>query len=328
MGFRMDRRKALAVLLAAVLVLGSGIPGGASEVEPAVPPTAEEDPLQATTGEATVPTGRETLPEPTAEQTEPDPTETGLPETTDVTEATVAETVDSTVPETTEAVVPPPSEAETIPEDTAAEETLPEETAGFEIMLCGAEERSVTRFGSRETPMEATGQNSVATLGSGSGIKFRLFNYTNGTDASGSYITSGGINDNGLDGWFNFRGTSYENTGADGKTVSSFTNPLTDVDGYTANHATVLPNLGADGYPVFDGSRDGGPQKSLGYLFGAGGRGVTGYAPSNTLLRQNSRGQYYYNSADNAVDFDTAGNRFIVRTYRERGKTTATMGSM
>ena len=183
------------------------------------------------------------------------------------------------------------------------------------------------RTGSRESPLPATADNSVATLGRNSGIKFRIFNYTNGKDADGNYIFSGGINDNGLSGWFDFRGTSFENTGADGKTVCSTTNPVTDVDGYTSNHATVLPNLGSDGYPVFDGSRDNGPKKSLGYLFGAGGNGVTAYAPDNTLLRQNSRGQYYYNSADNAVDFDTEANEFIVRTYRERGKTTAGMGS-
>lgn len=185
----------------------------------------------------------------------------------------------------------------------------------------------IPRHGSQKTPMAATAENSVASLGSGSGIKFRIFNYTNGKDANGNYITTGGINDNGLSGYFDFRGTSYENTGADGKQVSNFTNSVTDIDGYTANHATVMPNLGADGYPVFDGSRDGGPQKSLGYLFGAGGKGVTGYAPGNTLLRLNSRGQYYYNSADNAVDFDTASNCFVVRTYKERGQTTANQGA-
>lgn len=185
----------------------------------------------------------------------------------------------------------------------------------------------IQRHGSQETPMAATAENSVASLGSGSGIKFRIFNYTNGKDADGNYISAGGINDNGLDGYFNFRGASYENTAADGTRVGNFTNAVTDIDGYTANHATVLPNLGSDGYPVFDGSRDGGPQKSLGYLFGAGGKGVTGYAPGNTLLRLNSRGQYYYNSADNAVDFDMASNRFIVRTYKERGQTTASQGT-
>ena len=183
------------------------------------------------------------------------------------------------------------------------------------------------RFGSRETPMAATAQNSVASLGNSSGIKFRIFNYTNGMDGDGNYIKSGGVNDNGLSGYFDFRGTSYENTGPDGKAVSNVTNPVTDVDGYTANHATVLHTLNSAGYPVFDGSRDNGPQKSLGYLFGAGGKGVTSYTAANTPLRKDSRGQYYYNSADNAVDFDTASSRFIVRTYRERGQTTAGTGS-
>nr|MBQ8243756.1 fibro-slime domain-containing protein [Oscillospiraceae bacterium] len=185
----------------------------------------------------------------------------------------------------------------------------------------------LTRYGSRESPLPATADNSVTTLGNSSGIKFRIFNYTNGKDETGNYITAGGINDNGLSGYFDFRGTSYENTGADGGTVSNVTNSTTDIDGYTANHATVLPNLGSGGYPVFDGSRDNGPQKSLGYLFGAGGRGVTAYTAANTLLRLNEQGQYYYNSADNAVDFDTASGRFIVRKYRERGQTTANQGT-
>ena len=255
--------------------------------------------------------GAEEIPETIPEET--------VSETTAATEEPTSVTKETTIP--TEETTAPTMETTEPQETEATEETvLPEVCAEDRV-------RSITRFGSRETPLPATSENSVATLGSGSGIKFRIFNYTNGKDANGNYITAGGINDNGLDGYFNFRGTSYENTGADGKPVGSVTNSSTDVDGYTANHATVLPNLGSDGYPVFDGSRGGGPKKSLGYLFGAGGKGVTGYAPSNTLLRRNSRGQYYYNSADNAADFDVAGNRFIVRTYRERGKTTSTMGA-
>ena len=186
---------------------------------------------------------------------------------------------------------------------------------------------AITRYGSQESPLPATADNSVTTLGNSSGIKFRIFNYTNGKDENGNYITSGGINDNGLSGYFDFRGTSYENTASDGSAVSNVTNSVTDIDGYTANHATVLPNLGSDGYPVFDGSRDNGPKKSLGYLFGAGGNGVTGYTAANTLLRLNDKGQYYYNSADNAVDFDTASSRFVVRKYKERGQTTANQGT-
>ncbi len=300
-------RRALALVLAAAILWGSSSPGRAKEMS--VPP------------ETTVPV-ETTIPEETTV-----PVETTIPEETTVpTETIIPE--ETTVP--TETIIP---EETTIPtEETLPEETtFPEETLSFEETLMTAyieaqAAGTIRRFGSQETPLPAS-QSSVATLGSGSGIKFRIFNYTNGQDASGNYISAGGINDNGLDGWFNFRGTSCENTAADGSLVSSFTNEVTDLDGYTDNHATVLPNLGSDGYPVFDGSRDNGPRKSLGYLFGAGGRGVTGYAPENTLLRQNSRGQYYYNSADNAVDFDTVSNRFIVRTYRERGKTTATQGT-
>lgn len=291
------RRRGLSLILAAAVLLGSVATAGAE----AVP----EETVQPTVAETTVAT-EETVPTESTEETIPE------------------ESAGETLPtESEEETLPEESTGETIPEE-STEETIPEEILRVAEGPAAAVESG--RFGSGESPLPATAENSVATLGSGSGIRFRIFNYTNGKDAFGNYINAGGINDNGLDGWFNFRGTSYENTAADGTQVSNFTNSVTDVDGYTANHATVLPNLGPDGYPVFDGSRGGGPQKSLGYLFGAGGKGVTGYAPSNTPLRRSASGQYYYNSADNAADFDIAGNRFIVRTYRERGKTTADMG--
>lgn len=367
-------RRLLALLLTAVLLWSSSVPGRAMEMTEPTQAALEETVPQTTSFEETTVPVETTMPEETTAPTE---------------EVQNTESTETLPPETTEETVPEESTSETIPEEigpTAYEQllslmeglkeeakqlqpdvevldeftqrlrdtwneaydanetgTLSDEelegldTLGWEILAylkskyCYEDgvitPLDITRFGSQQTPMAATAENSVATLGSGSGIKFRIFNYTNGKDAGGNYIHAGGINDNGLDGYFNFRGTSYENTAADGTQIGKFTNPVTDIDGYTANHATVLPNLGADGYPVFDGSRDGGPQKSLGYLFGAGGKGVTGYVPSNTLLRQNSRGQYYYNSADNAADFDTAGNRFIVRTYRERGQTTATQGA-
>lgn len=342
-----DLRKLVALLLAAAILCVNGLPAGASEATESTTETVVQPP--------------ETEPvETPAEQTEEPPTT----ETTAYMEPTMStlpagteETIPNTEPEETENAVFKSllSRMEALEEETSAEELgvvwndvydaydqglLTEEQwetldeLGWRILESLEEEPKddrttleISRHGSRETPMAATAENSVATLGSGSGIKFRIFNYTNGKDAQGNYIFSGGVNDNGLSGYFDFRGTSYENTGADGKTINSVINSATDVDGFTANHATVLPNLGADGYPVFDGSRGGGPRKSLGYLFGAGGKGVTGYAPGNTLLRINSRGQYYYNSAENAVDFDTASNRFIVRTYRERGQTTAGMGS-
>ena len=355
-------RRAIAVLLAGVLLLGSGLPGSASEVTQPQQTIPAETVQMVETTEQTTPAAEETEETGPVETTQPQtmPTETTPAETeTEPTESTQPPLFDRLLKK----MLAMEEEAEELPAQLEALDAFSEQLRkvwnegydAFDQGLLTEDELSlldetgwgildylkqeygyangvitpldIARFGSQQVPMEATAGNSVASLGSGSGIKFRIFNYTNGKDAGGNYITPGGINDNGLSGYFDFRGTSYENTGADGKQVSNITNAVTDIDGYTANHATVLPNLGADGYPVFDGSRDGGPRKSLGYLFGAGGKGVTGYAPGNTLLRLNSRGQYYYNSADNAVDFDTASNRFIVRTYKERGQTTANQGA-
>lgn len=360
-------RRALSMITAMALLWGSGMPGRAMATETvpeetqalmeteATDTVTEETTISATevTAETTVPTTETTVP--MTENTLP-LTETTVP--TAAAETTEAEEI-PTLMSRMEAMA---ERAKTLAAEVAVLDAFTEELRvlwneaydqneagilseeelaeidgiGWEILAYLKTEYryengrisplAAQRYGSQETPMSAS-EYSVASLGSGSGIKFRIFNYTNGLDANGNYITAGGINDNGLDGYFNFRGTSYENTGADGNKVSNFTNSTTDIDGYTANHATVLRNLGSDGYPVFDGSRDSGPQKSLGYLFGAGGKGVTGYTAANTPLRLNSKGQYYYNSADNAVDFDTSTGRFIVRTYRERGKDTADQGS-
>jgi len=355
------------VFLAAVLLWGSGVPGRASEVTQPSQTVPEETVHIVETTEHTIAVTEETeetgpaattQPQTTPPETDPletDPVPTHPTETAP-TELSLFDRLMTQMHAMKEEAATLPAQLEALDAFAARlREVWNEGYDGFDQDLLTEGELSVLdetgweildnlkreyryadgviaplnlpRYGSRETPMAATADNSVASLGSGSGIKFRIFNYTNGKDAQGNYITAGGINDNGLSGYFDFRGTSYENTGADGKQVSNVTNAVTDIDGYTANHATVLPGLGADGYPVFDGSRDGGPRKSLGYLFGAGGKGVTGYAPGNTPLRLNSRGQYYYNSADNAVDFDTVSNRFIVRTYKERGQTTANQGA-
>ena len=191
------------------------------------------------------------------------------------------------------------------------------------------ETNSITRYGSSENPMSADTM-SVPSLGSGSGITFRIFNYTNGVDASGNYVQAGGINDNGLYGYFNFRGTSYDNTDANGNVIGSGANASCDVDGFPATHATVEKVL-KNGYPVYDAKRadaSGAHNLSLGYLFGAGGKGVTNYAAKNTPLQfKADSGTYYYDSALNAVDYDTRTNNFIVRTYTERGKTTGSFGT-
>ncbi len=144
----------------------------------------------------------------------------------------------------------------------------------------------------------------------GEDIQFRMFNYDDG------------VNENGLSGYFDFRGLYNQ-----GKL-----NPLTDGDGYGVSRARVKPKL-KDGYPVFHirpevwdevenpASADG---KSLGYLFGAGGKGVTNYKARNTpLIYYSDNGMFTYDSAENAVDFDTDKKEFILRDYTERGASVA-----
>lgn len=162
--------------------------------------------------------------------------------------------------------------------------------------------------GTSATPVSRA--DDLQTVGSSSGIRFRLFNY----DAN--------INSNGHKDVFGFRGANLHDPEGDDTVINS----SLDADGYVANRAKVKPLL-SNGYPVFDGRGKTG-DFSLGYLFGAGGNGVTAYSPSNTpLLRNSSTNLYRYDSARNAVDYDIANNRFIVRSYVERGDSTAGYGS-
>ena len=156
--------------------------------------------------------------------------------------------------------------------------------------------------------------NSVNSLGTDSGIAFKLFNYSGDNDETG-------INANGLFNYFTFRDSS--------KTIPTTINQNTDADGFTENRAKVLPNL-EQGYPVFN-CQGYCTNASLGYLFGASTNpngtspvGVTSYNPSNTLLQKETIDgveYYYYDSNRNAVDYDTENNRFMVRNYVERSKT-------
>lgn len=155
-------------------------------------------------------------------------------------------------------------------------------------------------------------QNSVESLSTDSGITFNMFNYTGTNEKIG-------INDNGLWNYFTFRDSSLGTT----TTINS----KTDADGFTENRAKVLPKL-KDGYPVFD-CRGYCANASLGYLFGSttnaeglNTKGVTAYAPSNTLLQKETIDDveyYYYDSNRNAVDYDTDNNMFMLRNYVERG---------
>ena len=164
------------------------------------------------------------------------------------------------------------------------------------------------------------GQNeSIPSLDADSGISFNIFNYTGDN-------TETGVNDNGLYDYFNFRGIGN----AEDKNI----NTTLDEDGFTVNRAKVLPNLDTDGYPVFDCQGEcindtSISNTSLGYLFGSttnprgeATKGVTSYVPSNTLLQKETIDEvdyYYYDSARNAVDYDTENNRFMLRNYVERG---------
>ena len=154
--------------------------------------------------------------------------------------------------------------------------------------------------------------NSVNSLGSESGITFKMFNYSGNNDETG-------INANGLYKYFSFRDSSLD--------IPTNINVNTDADGFTENRAKVLPNL-ENGYPVFD-CRGYCNNASLGYLFGASTNpkgeapvGVTSYISTNTLLQKESINDveyYYYDSNKNAVDYDTENNRFMLRDYLERG---------
>lgn len=141
-------------------------------------------------------------------------------------------------------------------------------------------------------------------------------------------------------------------------------NDTWDADGFTRYHATVEYDMQRygdatlRGYPMLSFTHDaegnqrtGGPNlsevsKSLKYLFNgqqaqtflnlpegnrdrlAPGTGkVTEYAAKNTILQYNEdTGEYWYDSAQNAVDYDKVNNLFRVRSYRERNELTAAFG--
>lgn len=135
-----------------------------------------------------------------------------------------------------------------------------------------------------------------------------------------------------------------------------------DADGFTRYHATVAydmqsyDNATLRGYPMLSFTHDatgnprtGGPNlselsKSLKYLFNGqqanafeqlpeGNKdrlpspSVTEYVAKNTILQYDENtGVYWYDSAQNAVDYDKAANLFHVRSYRERNELTAAFG--
>ena len=168
---------------------------------------------------------------------------------------------------------------------------------------------------------------SVDSLENGQGITFTIHNYS-GDNSSATTTEKPNINANGLYTWFAFRDSLLAAQHA------SQLNPSTDADGFGANRAKVEEVLDANDNPVFicGTGCSGLNNRSLGYLFGSNINplgstpiGVTNYTPNNTPLKvttdQYGTKTFIYNSNDNAVDYDTVTNRFIVRNYVERGYT-------
>lgn len=184
---------------------------------------------------------------------------------------------------------------------------------------------------------DASRDDDVETIENRNAIQFQLFDYS-------KYINKNKVDDTEsefrpISQYFTFRGKEgKEKT----QIPNDHLNEDYDADGFTVNHATVAWNLDANGYPVLDLSRqaDGtirdlkasdleaydfqeNEDRSLAYLFG--GRedhAVTVYHPENTILVENN-GHYFYDSKDNAVDFNIDDNRFYVRNYKERNSDTS-----
>lgn len=261
--------------------------------------------------------------EPMVEQTlEPTVTEPALTEL-------VATEIITTEPESAEQEATEPVATETIATEPAVTEPLlTEPVSTTESDLKKESKKLLTK-----AVQDAGIQDGDLQTVSGQGITFRLFNYSSNINKS-----AGNLEWRAISPYFTFRNSKME-SGSDA-TGSYIPKPEMntdhDQDGYTKSHATVERVLDS-GYPVLDLSRNadgsgridpGVPRatRDLRYLFSAGDHAVTAYAPSNTILQQ-SGSHYWYNSADHAVDYDVEDNRFRLRDYVERNKTTAGYGA-
>ena len=172
----------------------------------------------------------------------------------------------------------------------------------------------------------------IISVGPESNIDFKLFNYNTNINrnANGEFRE--------LATYFNFRNGALTD-------VAPEMSAIYDEDGFTVNHATVEYMLDENGYPVLDLTRDvlGNSKtdpglslanRKLGFLFGDElpsdaeslyPNSITAYDPENTILRGNAT-EYWYNSYQNAVDFNISENKFILRPYVERNSSTAGYG--
>lgn len=165
--------------------------------------------------------------------------------------------------------------------------------------------------------------------------------------------------------WIKYGGCVCGGTHPGGCNSVLHRNDTWDADGFTRYHATVEYDMQSyttealRGYPMLSFTHDATGatrtpttainnltelNKSLKYLFNGqqaksleqlseGDKdklvsgAVTEYAAKNTILQYNEdTGEYWYDSAQNAVDYDKAANLFRVRSYRERNELTAAFG--
>ncbi len=192
-----------------------------------------------------------------------------------------------------------------------------------------------------QTASTASSMSGDIQTVSGQGITFKLFDYRadinellkqKGIADTPVFPSGGGATD---------QANAYKNS----KNYFAFRDEYTpwkfetqstvyDRDGYhhyssgDPDHTTVYRNL-SGGYPRFDMTHKGNLSApgcdgtSMNFLF-SGNEYVRQYNCVNTPLRYDtSDGYYKYSSVTNAADYDTASNTWYVRSFTERGASTA-----
>lgn len=174
---------------------------------------------------------------------------------------------------------------------------------------------------------DASARDDDISVVSGDGITFALFDYSDYINRKSDSTAAAWRT---IQQYFNFRNSNLKG----GEYTDNSQNKEHDIDGYTKTHATVERKLDDNRNPVLDLTRnaDGTTRtdpdvsaevRSLAYLFSdQGDHAVTAYNPSNTIL-QKSGNHYWYDSKNNAVDYDIANKVFRVRKYAEWNSTTA-----
>ncbi len=232
-------------------------------------------------------------------------------------------------------------------------ETVAEITAQYEVveeveLEFTAEQEGETLYGTGGSAAKDPG-NDKPVVDNDGGIKFRLFNYSNEINKTNSNKNAS-TEWRSISSYFTFRGNNstvgkspsdavdipiIDDVASDGKDDNEIQDGYDD-DGYPKTHATVERTLDSpNGYPVLeltknaDGTDRTDPnlspeERSLKYLFDekSTDHAVTPYIPINTILQRDGN-HYYYNSSNNAVDYDIDSKEFRVRNYTERTKSTA-----